>query len=66
MLSGATRSEEHQREFLTSDRGLKREEEKEVQDEERVLPAALTQPSEYLDRFWDEDRIVGEKRKKWW
>lgn len=64
MLSGATRSKEHQREFLTSDRGLKREEEKEGQEEERVLPAALTQPGEYLDRFWDEDRMVEEKRKK--
>lgn len=64
MLSGATRSKEHQRGFLTSDRGLKREEEKEGQEEERVLPAALAQPGEYLDRFWDEDRMVEEKRKK--
>lgn len=54
MLSGATRSEEHQREFLTSDRGLKkREDGKDL--EERVLPAALTRRREYLDRFWDED-----------
>lgn len=65
MLSGATWSKEHQKEFLTSDRGLKREEEKEGQEEERVLPAALTQPGEYLDRFWDESRMVrGEKEKK--
>jgi hypothetical protein len=65
MLSGATRSEEHQREFLTSDVGSKREDEKEDLEEERVLPAALTQRREYLDRFWDEDRMVEEKRKNW-